>query len=84
MRRVVVRIDSLVLKGFRQEERHAIARGLSAELTRILSVPGAGERLRNGGAVAHVRAGSFNVSANARHEHIGAAAAGRIGKRLGL
>jgi hypothetical protein len=34
MKRVVVHIDSLVLRGFQHEDRHAIAAGLQQELTR--------------------------------------------------
>ena len=37
MRRVIVRIDTLVLKGFRHEERHAITRRLREQLMRTLS-----------------------------------------------
>ena len=37
MKRVVVHIDRLVLKGFRPEDRHAIAAGLEQELGRVFS-----------------------------------------------
>jgi hypothetical protein len=40
MKRVELSIDTLVLRGFRREDRHAIARGLREELTRLLSEPG--------------------------------------------
>jgi hypothetical protein len=36
MKRVIVHIDRLVLKGFRPEDRHAIAEGLRVELGRRL------------------------------------------------
>ncbi len=35
MKRVVVHIDRLMLKGFRPEDRHAIASGLQEELGRV-------------------------------------------------
>jgi hypothetical protein len=41
MKRVIVHIDSLVLKGFRHEDRHAIADGLRQELARLLAAPAA-------------------------------------------
>lgn len=37
MKRVIVHIDSLVLKGFRHEDRHAVAQGLQQELERLLA-----------------------------------------------
>jgi hypothetical protein len=41
MTRVIVHIDRLVLKGFRPEDRHAIAQGLREELGRRLGDPAA-------------------------------------------
>ena len=37
MKRVLVHIDRLVLKGFRHEDRHAIALGLQEELGRVFA-----------------------------------------------
>ena len=37
MKRVVVHIERLVLKGFRPEDRHAIAAGLQQELGRVFA-----------------------------------------------
>ncbi len=45
MRRIVVNIDSLVLKGFRYEDRHAIAQGLQQQLATLFAGPGMVERL---------------------------------------
>ena len=41
MTRVFIHIDRLVLKGFRHADRHAIADGLRAELSRQFSTPDA-------------------------------------------
>lgn len=43
MSRVVVHIESLVLRGVRHEDRHRVAEGLQSELARRLSDPTAAE-----------------------------------------
>mgnify|MGYP000715168842 CR=1 FL=1 len=50
MRRVVVNIDRLVLKGIRFEDRHAVAQELQEQLTRLLAAPGMAERIRRTGS----------------------------------
>jgi hypothetical protein len=37
MKRVVVHVDRLLLKGFRHEDRHTIAVGLQRELGRVFA-----------------------------------------------
>jgi pSer/pThr/pTyr-binding forkhead associated (FHA) protein len=82
-RRVVVKIDNLVLKGVRHEDRHAIAQGLQEQLTEMLSAPGMAEGLSQTGNIPHLRAGQVNVAADAKPQYIGIAAANGIGKGLG-
>jgi hypothetical protein len=84
MKRVMLRIEHLVLKGFRQSDRHAVAQGLQQQLTRVLSAPGAAQRFHHGGDVSCLRLGNLNVSFNAKPLEVGAATANRIGKGLGL
>ena len=81
-RLVTVQIDNLVLKGFRHEDRHAIAQGLQEQLTDILSAPGIGEGLSQTGNIPHLRAGQVNVAADAKPQQVGIAAANGIGKGL--
>jgi len=51
MKRVVLHIDRLVLRGFHPADRDAIAEGLRAELGRLLADPSSAARL---GAMPHV------------------------------
>jgi hypothetical protein len=81
-RRVTVQIDSLVLKGFRYEDRHAVAQGVQEELTRLLSEPGMVQRLSGAGHIPHLRVGQVNMAADAKPQQIGIAAANGIGKGL--
>lgn len=81
-RRVVVKIDRLVLKGFRHEDRHAIAQGVQEQLTHLLSEPGMTQRLSNTGSIPRLRVGPVTVAAEARPNQIGKAAADGIGKGL--
>ena len=56
-RRVVIHIDELVLRGFRPEDRHAIAEGLQAELARLYAAsPDALRTLAGLGSTARLRA----------------------------
>lgn len=82
-RRVTLQIDSLVLKGFRHEDRHAIAQGVQEELTRLLSEPGMVQRLSGTGHIPHLRVGQVNMAADAKPQQVGIAAANGIGKGMG-
>ena len=68
-------IDRLVLRGFRAEQRDAIAAALGAELHRVLADA---EALRNVGAsrsLASLRPGRMQLTASAGPRQIGAQAA---------
>ncbi|MEK6804808.1 MAG: hypothetical protein AABZ34_19440 [Nitrospirota bacterium] len=82
MRRVMVKIDSLVLKGFRHEDRHAIAQGLQEQLQEMLSEPGMAERLSTMGHIPRLRAGQIEMSTDSKPRHVGIATANGIGKGL--
>jgi hypothetical protein len=82
MRRVIVSIDSLVLKGFRYEDRHRVAAALKAELTRVLAQPGAAERLTELGSAPQLRLDNVNVAPNAIPQQVGAETARAIGRGL--
>jgi len=57
MRRVVIRIDRLVLKGIPFSDRHAFAAGLRQEMERLFSDPPAGTRLLAAGDRPRLRVG---------------------------
>ena len=82
MRRVVVNIDRLVLKGFRVEDRHAIAQGLREQLARLLSEPGVAARLGRTGHLSRVPVGPIHIGSEAKPHDIGMAAANSIGTGL--
>jgi len=82
-RRVTVHIDSLVLKGFRYEDRHAVAQGLQEQLTEMLSAPDMVEGISQTGTIPRLRVAPVNVAADARPKQIGIATANGIGKGFG-
>ena len=84
MRRVIVHIDSLVLKGFRAEDRHAIAQGLQEQLTRVLATPGIAGQLQQVESVSQVRAGNINIAVDTKPRQVGTAIANKLGKGFGL
>jgi hypothetical protein len=82
MRQVFVDIESLVLKGFRYEDRGAIAAALQDELGRLLAAPEAAERLVRFGETPRLRVGDVTLAANARAPQVGTETARAIGKGL--
>ena len=73
MKRVVVTIDRLVLKGFRYEDRHAIAQGLQEQLAQLLSEPGMAERIGAVGSTSRLRLGTVRMSGDMQGQQIGQA-----------
>ncbi|MBP1150560.1 MULTISPECIES: hypothetical protein [unclassified Methylocaldum] len=82
MKRVVVHIDRLVLKGFRHEDRHAVAAGLHAELTRLLADPVTVERLANIGNATRVPVGNVPLEHGAKPQSIGTQTAQAIARSI--
>lgn len=56
-RRVTVRIDRLVLKGIRPEDRAPIVNSLKEELTRVFSAAEMGDAIADSGSVSVMRLG---------------------------
>ncbi|MCE9550825.1 MAG: hypothetical protein K8R50_07450 [Betaproteobacteria bacterium] len=82
MKRIVLHIDSLVLKGFRHEDRHGIAEGLQQELTRMFADPQAAQQLTSNGDVSRLRVGSVQIGQGARPQRVGLQVAQGIGKGM--
>lgn len=80
MRRVVVHIDRLVLRGIRPEDRHEFAAGLRRGLEELLREPQAAALIEGAGAIAHLRAGRLPVVPGTAPGALGGAAARRIGQ----
>jgi hypothetical protein len=80
--RVVVSIDRLVLRGFRPEDRHAIAEGVRAELARQLerdlAAPAAAEQLARRGDVGRLVADGVPLPPRAPATQVGA----RVGRAV--
>lgn len=82
MKRVIVHIDSLVLRGFNHAERHAIAAGLQQELARLFADPHATQQLTTRGDVSRLRVGSININSGSKPQGIGVEAARGIGREM--
>lgn len=71
-RRVVIHIDELVLRGFRPEDRHAIAEGLQAELARLYATsPDALQALAGRGSTARLCVGEVPIAPGTRPAQVG-------------
>ncbi len=82
MKRVVVHIDRLVLKGFRNADSHAIGEGMRNELARLLAEPPTGERLASLGHVSSLHAGKVWLEQNVKAQRLGISAGRAIGKGI--
>ena len=82
MKRVVVHIDSLVLKGFRHEDRHAIAAGLQQELERVFADREAVSHLTAFGNVPRLQVGGVHIRQGSKPQRVGENVAQGIGKEI--
>jgi hypothetical protein len=82
MRRVVVYIDSLVLRGFRYEDRHAVSAGLREELTRVLAEPDAARHISQLASTSRLHIGNVNIGTKAKPQQAGLAAGNAVGREL--
>ena len=82
MTRIRVSIGALVLKGFRLEDRNAMASGLSQELAHRFADPQLAHRMTVVGDVRQLRAGTIAIKRGSSPQRIGAAAARQISKGL--
>jgi len=82
MGRVIVSIDSLVLKGFRHEDLYRVAAAVQDEIARALAAPDAAARIAQLGSTPQLRIGNVNAATNAKPQQIGAAAGRAVGQGL--
>jgi hypothetical protein len=80
MRRIVVHIDQLVLRGISHADRLAVAAAIEQELRDRLAAPGVGERLTQLGALERLRLDTIHIDSGATPARIGTAAAGGIAR----
>jgi len=74
MKRVVVHIDRMVLKGLRNADAHAIGEGMRGELARLFADPAAGERLTSLGHVSSLHAGKVRLGHVTEPQQLGISA----------
>jgi hypothetical protein len=82
MTRVVVHIDRMVLKGFRNADSHTIVEGMRGELARLLARPETGARLASLGHVSSLDAGKVRLAQDAKPQRLGLAAGRAIAKEI--
>lgn len=78
MRRIVLHIDRLVLRGIDRADAAGVAKGLQAELQALLAGEGAVAALASQHALHAVRASTAHVPRDADAAAVGRAVAGRI------
>ena len=82
MRRLVVHIDRMVLKGFSGADAQAIGEGMRTELARLLAHPATGGRLASLGHVSSLHAGKIRFAHDARPHGLGTSAGRAIAKGI--
>ena len=82
MKHVVVHIDRLVLKGFRPEDRHAIAVGLELELGRVFADRDAVTHLGAMRDVSRLQVGGVLVGQGSTPRRVGESVAQGIGREI--
>jgi hypothetical protein len=78
MKRVVVHIDRLVLRGFAREDRDGIAEGVRQQLGELLVNAGAAQNLTDMPSIHRLSVGNVHVAHGAKPIHIGKLIAGGI------
>jgi len=80
---VELNIEELVLRGFAPGDRYRIGEAVEQELTRLLADRGVPQSLADGGEIASVDGGAFEVAPGARAEVVGAQVAKAVYGGLG-
>jgi len=80
---IELHIEELVLHGFAPGDRYRIGEAVEQELTRLLADRGVPQSLAEGGEIASVDGGAFEVAAGSRAEVVGAQVAKAVYGGLG-
>ncbi len=80
---IELHIEELVLHGFSPGDRHHIGEAMEHELARMLADRGVPESLAQGGEIASVDGGAFEVAPGSRAEVVGAQVAKAVYGGLG-
>jgi hypothetical protein len=84
MTRVVLHIDRLVLTGFPQQDRQALAEGLRQELGRLFAEPDVARQLVARGNAGQLKVGGVRVSPTTTPANVGNQAARGIAREIRL
>lgn len=82
VRRVVVHVDRLVLKGFHNTDSRAIGEAMRGELSRLLADPTMGERLASLGHASRIQGGKVNLTEDPKPRRSGITVARAIAKGI--
>jgi hypothetical protein len=82
MKRVVVYIDRMILKGFRNADAHAIGEAMRGELAQSLAHPATGQQLASLGQVSSLDAGKVRLAPGAKPQRLGISAGRAIAKGI--
>lgn len=82
MKRVFVHIDAVTLKGFRHEDRYAIAQGIEQELGRVLSAPGSVDALSALDGASRIAVQDTRIAPGSKPSGVGAQVARGIGREI--
>ncbi len=82
MKRVLVHIDRLVLNGFPQEDRLAIAEGLREELGRVFGDRDVTSDMRNRGDLSRLHVNGVLLEKGAKPQRVGEIVAQGIGREI--
>jgi len=80
---IELHIEELVLHGFSPGDRYRIGEAVEQELTRLLADRGVPQSLAEGGEIASVDGGAFEVAPGARAEVVGVEVAKAVHGGLG-
>ncbi len=69
---IELHIEELVLHGFSPGDRHSIAEAVEHELTMLITERGVPQDMINGGEIARLDGGSFQLAQGSKPEVIGA------------
>ncbi|NOR41697.1 MAG: hypothetical protein GQ572_00050 [Gammaproteobacteria bacterium] len=72
VRRIELNIEELVLHGFSPGDRYGIGEAVEHELTRLLGDRGVPQSLVQGGEIANMDGGAFEVAQGSRAQVVGA------------
>lgn len=83
--KIHLHVERLVLDGLpvSASERPLLQAAMEAELTHLLRIGGLSDGLRNGAALAHVRAGTVRVGKESNPKKLGTDIAGAVHQGLG-